>query len=69
MFFAVHSVCMLAVVVAVLIAYDYDCARTLCASRPFGGEAGLARRESLQLRPCWPNIEPQMIGQKEEKKS
>ena len=33
------------------------------------GEAGLARRESLQLRPCWPNIEPQMIGQKEEKKS
>ena len=62
-------VCMLAVVVAVLIAYDYDCARTLCASRPFGGEAGLARRESLQLRPCWPNIEPQMIGQKEEKKS
>ena len=38
--------------------------------RPFGGEAGLARRESLQLRPCWPNIEPQMmIGQKEEKKS
>ena len=62
-------VCMLAVVVAVLIAYDYDCARTLWASRPFGGEAALARRESLQLRPCWPNIEPQMIGQKEEKKS
>ena len=61
-------VCMLAVVVAVLIAYDYDCARTLWASRPFGGEAALARRESLQLRPCWPNIEPQMIGQKEEKK-
>ena len=60
---------MLAVVVAVLIAYDYDCARTLWASRPFGGEAGLARRESLQLRPRWPNIEPQMIGQKEEKKS
>ena len=64
-----HCVCMLAVVVAVLIACDYDCARTLWASRPFGGEAGLARRESLQLRPCWPNIEPQMIGQKEEKKS
>ena len=64
-----HCVCMLAVVVAVLIAYDYDCARTLWASRPFGGEAALARRESLQLRPCWPNIEPQMIGQKEEKKS
>ena len=69
MFLAVHSVCMLAVVVAVLIAYDYDCARTLWASRPFGGEAALARRESLQLRPCWPNTEPQMIGQKEEKKS
>ena len=76
MFFAVHMcvcvcvcVCVLAVVVAVLIAYDYDCARTLWASRPFGGEAGLARRESLQLRPCWPNIEPQMIGQKEEKKA
>ena len=51
-------VCMLAVVVAVLIAYDYDCARTLWASRPFGGEAGLSRRESLQLRPCWPNIGP-----------
>ena len=64
-----HCVCMLAVVVAVLIAYDYDCARTLWASWPFGGEAALARRESLQLRPCWPNIEPQMIGQKEEKKS
>ena len=64
-----HCVCMLAVVVAVLIACDYDCARTLWANRPLGGEAGLARRESLQLRPCWPNIEPQMIGQKEEKKS
>ena len=59
---------MLAVVVAVLIAYDYDCARTLWASRPFCGEGGLARRESLQLRPCWPNID-QMIGQKEEKKN
>ena len=41
---------MLAVVVAVLIACDYDCATTLWASRPFGGEAGLARRESLQQR-------------------
>ena len=45
-------VCMPAVVVAVLIAYDYDYARKLSASRPFGGEAGLAHRESLQLRPC-----------------
>ena len=45
-------VCMPSVVVAVLIAYDYDCARKLSASRPFGGEAGLAHRESLQLRPC-----------------
>ena len=27
--FYIYSVCMLAVVVAVLIAYDYDCARTL----------------------------------------
>ena len=60
-------VCMLVVVVAVLSAYDYDCARSLWASRRFGGEAGLADRESLQLRPFWPNIEPQMIGQKEKK--
>ena len=60
---------MLVVVVAVLSAYDYDCARILWASRRFGGEAGLADRESLQLRPRWPNIEPQMIGQKEEKSS
>ena len=44
--------CMPAVAVAVLIAYDYDCARKLSATRPFGGEAGLAHRESLQLRPC-----------------
>ena len=62
-------VCMLAVVVAVLIAYDYDCARKVWASRPFGGEAGLARRESLQLRPCWPNIEPQMKGKRRRKKA
>ena len=60
-------VCMLVVVVAVLSAYDYDCARIPWASRRFGGEAGLADRESLQLRPCWPNIEPQMVGQKEKK--
>ena len=67
-------VCMLVVVVAVLSAYDDDCARIPWASRRFGGEAGLADRESLQLRPCWPNIEPrwpniepQMIGQKEKK--
>ena len=65
----IYSVCMLVVVVAVLSAYDYDCARILWASRRFGGEAGLADRESLQLRPRWPNIEPQMIGQKEEKSS
>ena len=64
----IYCVCMLVVVVPVLIAYDYDFARKLWASRPFGGEAGLAHRESLQLRPCWPNIEPQMIERKEEKK-
>ena len=62
-----HCVCMLVVVVAVLSAYDYDCARIPWASRRFSGEAGLADRESLQLQPCWPNIEPQMIGQKEKK--
>ena len=35
-------------VVAVLIAYDYDCANKLWASRPFGGEANLAF-----LDPCF----------------
>ena len=46
-----------AVAVAVLIAYDYDCARKLSATRPFGGEAGLAQ------------IESHMMGQKGEKKA
>ena len=56
-FVAVGPLCvyMLVVVVAVLSAYDYDCARIPWASRRFGGEAALADRESLQLRPCWPS--------------